>query len=107
MKAEALGSFEQVVLTAVLSLGDEAYGVSIHREAEGLVGRPILLGAVYVTLDRMEAKGFVISRLSAPRAERGGKAKRCYRLRPRGERALRDAAGALKRIADALGRAWS
>src|SRR5215831_8766911 len=78
---DSLGQFEQLVLTAILSLRDDAYGVSIHSKVEELA-RPksVALGAVYVTLDRLEDKGLVSSWLSDPTPERGGRAKRCYRL---------------------------
>ena len=59
-KRETLGQFEQLVLTAVLSLADDAYGVSIYRKVKELARpRSVSLGAIYVTLDRMEDKGYV------------------------------------------------
>ena len=71
-RREAPGQFEQVVLTAVLTLGTDAYGVSIFRRAQEFVApRTISLGAVYVTLDRMEDKGYLTSWLSDPTPERG------------------------------------
>jgi PadR family transcriptional regulator PadR len=88
-KPDSLGQFEQLVLTAILTLREDAYGVSIHAKAEEL-SRPksVSLGAVYVTLDRLEDKGLVTSRLSDPTPERGGRAKRCYQLEALGERTL-------------------
>jgi DNA-binding PadR family transcriptional regulator len=103
-KREAPGQFEQIVLTAVLTLGDDAYGVSIYKKAQELVAeRTISLGAVYVTLDRMEDKGYVTSWLSDPTPERGGRAKRRYRLVPSGEQALQQSAVTGRRIWNALG----
>lgn len=110
MKAAAnatLGQFEQVVLTAVLSLGVDAYGVTIHAKVEELSRpRKVALGAVYATLDRMEDKGLVTSWMTDPTPERGGRAKRCFRLEAAGELALRDAAATAKRICDAIEQQW-
>jgi PadR family transcriptional regulator PadR len=91
----ALGEFEHVVLLAVLRLGDGAYAVPILEEIERCTGRSVSRGAVYVTLDRLETKGFLRSRLGDPTAERGGRAKRFYTLRPRALEALRDSRRAL------------
>jgi len=103
----ALGQFEQVVLTAVLSLREEAYGVSIHARVEELSApRSVSLGAVYVTLDRLEDKGLVTSWLSEPTPSRGGRAKRCYQLQAVGERALRESAETVQRLHAALSEAW-
>jgi PadR family transcriptional regulator PadR len=111
-KLDSIGQFEQLVLTAVLSLREDAYGVTIHEKV-GELARPkaVSLGAVYVTLDRLEDKGLVTSWLSEPTAERGGRAKRCYRLEALGERALQESAATAKRILDTivevLGREWA
>jgi DNA-binding PadR family transcriptional regulator len=106
-KQETIGQFEQLVLTAILSLRDDAYGVTIHAKVEELA-RPksVSLGAVYVTLDRLEDKGLVTSRLSDPTPERGGRSKRCYRLEALGERVLQDSAVTAKRIWDVISEAW-
>jgi DNA-binding PadR family transcriptional regulator len=106
-KADSLGQFEQLVLTAILALHDDAYGVTIHAKVEEMSQpKPVSLGAVYVTLDRVEDKGFVSSRLSDPTPERGGRAKRCYQLEALGERALQDSAVTAKRIWDAIAEVW-
>jgi DNA-binding PadR family transcriptional regulator len=89
-KVSNLGEFEQVVLLAVLRLGDEAYAVPILEEIAHHTGRAVSRGSVYVTLDRLETKGYLRSLLGDPTAERGGRAKRYYSLRPRGVEALRD-----------------
>lgn len=103
----SLGQFEQVVLTAVLSLGKDAYGVTIHaRVVELSAPRAVTRGAVYATLDRMEDKGLVTSWLSEPSKERGGRARRYYRLEKSGERALRESAETAKRLYDTLVRSW-
>ena len=90
-----LGEFEHVVLLAVLRLGDEAYAVPIIDEIERCTGRSISRGSVYITLDRLETKGYLRSRLADPTPERGGRAKRYYALRPRAIAALRDSRRAL------------
>ena len=106
-KTDSLGQFEQLVLTAILGLRDDAYGVTIHNRVEEL-SRPksVSLGAIYVTLDRLEDKGMVSSWLSEPVAERGGRAKRCYRLEALGERALQESAVTAKRVWDSISEIW-
>jgi PadR family transcriptional regulator, regulatory protein PadR len=106
-KPESLGQFEQLVLTAILTLRDDAYGVTIHSKVQELA-RPkaVSLGAVYVTLDRLEDKGLVTSWLSDPTPERGGRAKRCYQLQAVGERALQESAVTAKRIWDVIAETW-
>lgn len=103
----SLGQFEQVVLTAILSLGEDAYGVTIHARVEELSKpRRVVMGAVYATLDRMADKGLVRSRMSDPRPERGGRSRRYYRLQPAGEQALREAALTARRLYEAVERSW-
>jgi PadR family transcriptional regulator, regulatory protein PadR len=104
----SLGQFEQVILTAILSLEEDAYGVTIHAKAEELSApRGVSLGAVYVTLDRLEDKGLITSTMSQPTAERGGRAKRCYRLQVVGERALEESIVTARRISETAARSWS
>ncbi len=106
-KSDSLGQFEQLILTAILTLRQDAYGVTIHGKVEKMAHpRAVSLGAVYVTLDRLEDKGFVASWLSEPTAERGGRAKRCYRLEALGERALQESAVTAKRIWDGIAEIW-
>ncbi len=107
----SIGQFEQLVLTAILTMRDNAYGVTIHNKVSELAQpRDVSLGAVYVTLDRLEDKGFVSSWLSDPTAERGGRAKRCYRLEAVGEQVLQESAATAVRvsevIAQTLGKNW-
>lgn len=107
MTMTSLGQFEQLVLTAILALGGNAYGVTIHGEVEALSApRKAVLGAVYATLDRLEDKGLVSSWLSDPTPERGGRAKRHYRLEEAGRQALREAARTARRICDTIERCW-
>ena len=106
-RGQSLGQFEQIVLTAVLSLREDAYGVRIHSRVEELSApKSASLGAVYVTLDRLEDKGFVRSWLSEPTRERGGRSKRCYELQALGERALRESAESVYRLHAVLSQAW-
>ena len=86
--AAGLGEFEQIVLLTILRLGDEAYGVSIKHEITERTQRHPTPGALYTTLDRLEAKGFVRSRLGDPTPERGGRAKRFFKLTPVGLEAV-------------------
>jgi DNA-binding PadR family transcriptional regulator len=85
---DALGDFEQLILFALVRLGPDAYGVTIREEIEARTGRAISPGALYTTLDRLEKRGMVSSRLGEPTPQRGGKRKRHYTLQPAGERAL-------------------
>lgn len=102
-RVDSLGQFEQLVLTAIMALHEDAYGVTIHAKvAELSQPKAVSLGAVYVTLDRLEDKGYVSSWLSDPTPERGGRSKRCYRVEGLGERALQDSTATAKRIWDAL-----
>lgn len=103
----SVGQFEQIILTAILSLRDNAYGVTIHKRALELASpKSILLGAVYVTLDRLEDKGLVSSRLSDPTPERGGRSRRYYRLEALGEQALEESAATAKRVWDTVAEIW-
>jgi DNA-binding PadR family transcriptional regulator len=90
-----LGEFELLVLLALIRLGDQAYGVPISREIEERSGREVALGSVYASLERLEEKGLVASRLGDPTAERGGRAKRYFRLTKSGLHAVRETQRAL------------
>jgi DNA-binding PadR family transcriptional regulator len=106
-KLDSLGQFEQLVLTAILSLHDKAYGVTIHKKLEELSHpKSVSLGAVYVTLDRLEDKGLIHSWLSDPTPERGGRSKRHYQLQALGERALRESITTAQRIFEAVQETW-
>jgi PadR family transcriptional regulator, regulatory protein PadR len=97
-----LGQFEQTVLTAILRCGEKAYGVPIHAAVEALAARKVSPGAVYATLDRLEDKGLINSWLSDPRPERGGRARRYYRLQRDGELALRESLIVARRLWEAV-----
>ncbi|MBI1355701.1 MAG: PadR family transcriptional regulator [Acidobacteria bacterium] len=106
-RSESLGQFEQLVLTAVVTLGEDAYGVTIHKKVQELaLSKTGTLGAIYVTLDRLEDKGYVSSSLSEPTPERGGRAKRCYRIEGAGERALKQSIATARRIARSIEPVW-
>lgn len=92
---EPLGEFEQVVLLAVLRLDDEAYAVTVRDEILACTGRDVSRGSIYITLDRLETKGYLRSWLGDPTPERGGRAKRYYALRPRALEALKETRRAL------------
>lgn len=90
MPDRPLTDLEFMLLLATLRAGDEAYGVQIAREVEATGGRSVLLGAVYATLDRLESMGLVRSSVGNPTPERGGRAKRYFRVTPAGVRAAKD-----------------
>jgi DNA-binding PadR family transcriptional regulator len=82
---KSLGEFEHLLLLAVMRLGDEAYGVTIRREIEERTGRPVSLGAIYPTMDRLEERGYVTSAMSRPTSSRGGRSRRYFRLESAGQ----------------------
>ena len=89
--ADALGLFEQAVLVALIRLADRAYGRAILNEVQTRLKRDVTAGAVYATLDRLEAKGLVSSRLAPGTAIRGGRARRYYLPSAAGIHALNEA----------------
>lgn len=91
MGREFLGGFEFLVLLALIRLGDDAYGVPISEAIEESSGRDVAIGSVYVTLERLERKGLVSSRLGEPTAERGGRAKTYFKVTAKGLREVRNA----------------
>lgn len=93
-----LGDFELMVVLALMRLGDDAYGVPISREIEQQSGREVALGSVYAALERLEARGLVSSHLGKPTAERGGKAKRYFRITSNGLRKTRETRQALMKL---------
>jgi DNA-binding PadR family transcriptional regulator len=97
-----LGEFEQLTLLAILRLGDQAYGVTIRAELAERTGRTIAPGALYTTLERLEAKGIITSRMGDPTPQRGGRAKRYVTVTAAGVQALRRAVKAYERLLDGL-----
>jgi len=101
-KAAALGDFEQLVLLGVLRLQEGAYGAAIRQEIHVRSGRDVSINAVYTTLDRLETKGLLHSWVGEPTAQRGGRRRKFYALRPAGIAAMRQAYQAFRSMADGL-----
>lgn len=93
-----LGEFELMLLLTILHLGDEAYGVPLSRELALRRGREISVGSVYAALDRLQAKGLVTSRLGESTPERGGRAKRYFRVSGHGLRTVHETRRVLSRL---------
>jgi DNA-binding PadR family transcriptional regulator len=83
-----LGEFEQLLLFALLRVGDDAYGVTLRQEIESRTSRTVSAGAVYTAMERLESRGFVSSVVGEPTPQRGGKRKKYYRLEKAGAKAL-------------------
>ena len=96
--AELLGGFEQAVLLAVWNLAEDAYGRAILRGAQSALGRQASAGAVYATLDRLEQKSLIASRLEEGTPVRAGRPRRYYRLTAAGVKALNESKAALEHI---------
>jgi DNA-binding PadR family transcriptional regulator len=90
-----MGEFEQLVMLALLRLGNDAYGMEVREEIEKRTGRDVSYGAVYTTLDRLERKRYVAFRMGEATPERGGRAKKFVRVLPEGSAALRETREAL------------
>lgn len=102
--AESLAEFELLVLLAALRLGsDDAYTVSIAEDIQRRTGRSVRRANVYTTLQRLEAKRLVTTRLGDPRPERGGKPRRLVTVRPAGVAAVRATTGAIRAMVAELG----
>ena len=97
-----LGELEQLVLLAVLRLGEDAYGIGIQQEIAAHAERYPSLGAVYSTLNRLEQKGYVSSRPSEPTAARGGRRKKLYAVEALGRRALSNSISAIQALSQGL-----
>ncbi len=95
-----LGEFEQMILLAIVRLGEEAYGMAIVRELDSCAGRSVSRGALYLTLDRMVKKGYLTARLGEPENTRGGRAKRFFGVTQEG-------LGLLRRSGRAMMAMWS
>jgi PadR family transcriptional regulator PadR len=100
-----IGEFEYLILSAAAHLGEDAYGAAMREVIETTGGRTCSLGALYTTLDRLEAKGLVETSMSAPTQQRGGRAKRMVRVTAEGARAAREFYAAVVRIS--RGTAWA
>ena len=96
--ADILGAFEQAVLLAIVRLSEDAYGRAVLKEVQVRLDRDVAAGAVHATLDRLENKGLVASRLGSGTPIRSGRPRRFYRVRPRGFRALNEARAAVESL---------
>ncbi|MEO8660166.1 MAG: PadR family transcriptional regulator [Bryobacteraceae bacterium] len=99
-----LGEFEYLLITAAASLADKAYGASIRDEIDATTGRKCSLGALYTTLDRLEAKGLVETWMADATPQRGGRSKRMVRVTPKGVQAAADFYDAVTRVS--RGASW-
>jgi DNA-binding PadR family transcriptional regulator len=106
-KGDFLGEFEQLVLIALLRLGEEAYGMSVRREIADRAARDVSIGAVYATLDRLEEKGLVRSKVGASSDSRGGRAKRCFTITAAGARSLEKSQQAVRQMLEGLPPRWN
>jgi DNA-binding PadR family transcriptional regulator len=97
-----LGEFEQLILLAILRLHDDAYGVTIRAELAARAGRTVAPGALYTTLERLETKGLITSRMSDPTPQRGGRAKRHVTVTAAGMEALTRSVRAYEQLLDGL-----
>lgn len=102
MGETTLGEFEQLVLLAILQLGDEAYTVPVIDVIEERTGRQVGHASVYVAMRRLEKKGLVTSRMSEPTAERGGRSRRYFSVEPHALELLRTQRDALLAMWDGL-----
>jgi DNA-binding PadR family transcriptional regulator len=98
MARAMLTDLELMIVLALLRVGDDAYGVTITREIEQTARRAISVAVVYATLDRLEDRGLVTSSIGDPTPERGGRAKRYFRVTPRGLRQVRETQRALRAL---------
>ncbi len=97
-----LGEFEQLILLAILRLGEDAYGVTIRAELAERAGRAVAPGALYTSLERLETKGLITSRMSDPTPQRGGRAKRLVTVTAAGVEALARGLRTYERMLDGL-----
>lgn len=101
-KIDYLGHFEEIVLLAVLRLREDAYGAKIRQKVAEATKRDVSIGAIYATLDRLERKGYLKSWQGEATPERGGRAKRYFRVEGAGAQALNDTNAARNRLAEGL-----
>lgn len=97
-----LGNFEEIVLLAVLRLAEQAYGAKIRQTVAEALKKDVSIGAIYATLDRLERKGYLKSWQGEATPERGGRAKRYFRVEGIGVQALNDTSAARNRLAEGL-----
>jgi PadR family transcriptional regulator PadR len=100
-----IGEFEYILITAAARLGNEAYGAAIREEIETATRRRCSIGALYTTLDRLEAKGLLKTWMGEATPQRGGRAKRMVSLTPNGVKAAKDFYDAIARVSQGV--AWA
>ncbi len=101
-RRDYLGEFEHIVILALLRLADRAYGVTVRQEIEARTGREVSIGAIYATLERLEAKGYVKSEFGEPTPERGGRSKRFFHVTAKGMSAVNRTHRAIQRMTKGL-----
>ncbi len=101
-KRKFLGEFENLVLLAVARMSGRGYGMAIRREIEERTEREVSIGAIYVTLERLEGKGYIISHTGDPTPERGGRVRRHFAVTPAGTEALHRSREMLDRMWDGV-----
>lgn len=99
MKGDYLGAFEELVLIAAEALGESAYGAELQRTLERESRRPVSLGAVHSSLERLESKGLLSSAVTDPLSERGGRRRRVFALTKQGRATLRQVQAIRQRLA--------
>jgi PadR family transcriptional regulator, regulatory protein PadR len=99
---DSLGEFEHIIVLALLRLEDRAYGVTVRQEIEFRTHREVSIGAVYATLERLETKGYVRSHRGEPTPERGGRAKRFFRVTAKGLTAVNRTQRAIQNMSQGL-----
>src|SRR5207237_8467689 len=97
-KRDQVGNFELMVILALIRLGENAYGVPISEELDKRTGRDVAIGSVYAALERLEDKGFITSELGEATPERGGRAKRYFRVTARGLKEVRETQRSLMKL---------
>ena len=105
-RGELLGSLEHIILLALARLDGSAHGMIVRREIEERTGRDISIGAVYATLERLEAKGYISSFTGEPTPERGGRAKRLFRFETAGKQALQVSEQTIRNMTAGLKSRW-
>jgi PadR family transcriptional regulator len=106
-KGDFLGEFEQLVLLALIRVGEGAYGMTVRREIEERAERDVSIGAVYATLDRLEEKGLVRSYAGDGSDSRGGRPKKCFRITGAGASALERSQQAVRQMLEGLPARWN
>jgi len=99
---KTLGEFEQLILLALVALGEDAYGASIRREIVSRTGRDVSAGAVYTVLERLERSCLISSHVGLPTQERGGRRRKHYEIRPDGARSLSETRDRMRRMESGL-----